>query len=996
MSSPLYQQVLQSIQQSNESVAVNYGLCRERHALTVAQDIEIGVFFIESSQFDLAKDWFKLVSQRAPNHCDLNIVFPLLDYLNTKNHTEALDFKLLEQPLAFEHRAFFPILTPIYLKEKRVKEWYLSFEALKSDLEITQKAIRNVKKWIAKTESLELLDELIEHSLIVNTEHHLTFMFSAIVKYYSLQPSLSLAQIETKFGNRRTYHHTFSKRLSHVFIDKEQYDDALQLLSEQAPKSHQCFIHARIFVAQGYWSKALDALEQCLSDKTFSPSTLFYVLLSKAAILSRGPQHALDVLQKIYSDNPNSIQLVGSMAQIYTDYFSHEKALQLLEPFNSNPSVLAKYLTIMARLPFHESRHVQLLSMWEKAINDFPESKQLIITYFDYLMQNFLGKRVLGWIDKILSLELLPSNIVQRKAIELSIMEHHRVDEIVVILKQYLNIRNDDWMDKCWVATQLLKCGEHHFVYQQITDMPMPKFKNAELFGKYRELSLDLGLKSIYKESIEVYLKDRPRSEYLKLCCILANEGSLDTAESLLNECQSYSFEKYELKLTKLLMAIVKNEFLVIQDELYQLIKNTSSPEPLLRSFYFMLELSDHENLLELCNDFLNKYPTHILANSVKGQCLVALNRVDEAKKWIEKFGTPECSKMVILKQWQLAIKGEVLQARTMFNQYSRFSYHNWRDASVQNLERIDDNPLPKKDDIVVYCVFKNEAKRIPAFVEHYKQLGADHFIIIDNGSEDPTLELLKHYEHMNVFSIPDNYVAACYGMRWINYLADKYASSNWRIVADADEFLVYPHCERLKLPQLRDYLEKHDFEVVQGFMLDMIPEKLNHFKHYESSQNPIEVSKYFDVSHRRIFLEQCPYSTFAGGSRHRIVFGNTFHTRQPLCKTVMIKGGRGIYHTSANHYCSPAKVADITTVFLHHKFLVDWQNRGYQLAQDIAHGTYAGILKQYSDFSNNNGDVSLLSEDSVAYLNSQQLIELGLIVEGGFNPTHDTVAKTD
>ena len=42
-----------------------------------------------------------------------------------------------------------------------------------------------------------------------------------------------------------------------------------------------------------------------------------------------------------------------------------------------------------------------------------------------------------------------------------------------------------------------------------------------------------------------------------------------------------------------------------------------------------------------------------------------------------------------------------------------------------------------KGGDIVLFACLRNEMTRLPHFLKHYRNLGVDHFLFVDNGSDD-------------------------------------------------------------------------------------------------------------------------------------------------------------------------------------------------------------------------------------------------------------------
>ena len=55
--------------------------------------------------------------------------------------------------------------------------------------------------------------------------------------------------------------------------------------------------------------------------------------------------------------------------------------------------------------------------------------------------------------------------------------------------------------------------------------------------------------------------------------------------------------------------------------------------------------------------------------------------------------------------------------------------------------------------------------------------------------------------------------------MRWTNGLLDAHGTGAWCLTVDADEVLVYPHCETVSLPVLTAHLERCGAEALVGLV---------------------------------------------------------------------------------------------------------------------------------------------------------------------------------
>ena len=126
----------------------------------------------------------------------------------------------------------------------------------------------------------------------------------------------------------------------------------------------------------------------------------------------------------------------------------------------------------------------------------------------------------------------------------------------------------------------------------------------------------------------------------------------------------------------------------------------------------------------------------------------------------------------------------------------------------------------PGELNVITICY--NEALRLPHFLEFYKALGVDRFLVVDNGSTDGTAEILDAEPTVTRFF--SNRSFAEYKTVWREVLADAYAHDRWVLFPDADELLIFPHWPERDLLWLTSYLEEHHYDALFAPMVDMYP----------------------------------------------------------------------------------------------------------------------------------------------------------------------------
>jgi hypothetical protein len=111
-----------------------------------------------------------------------------------------------------------------------------------------------------------------------------------------------------------------------------------------------------------------------------------------------------------------------------------------------------------------------------------------------------------------------------------------------------------------------------------------------------------------------------------------------------------------------------------------------------------------------------------------------------------------------------------------------------------------------------ILAIMKNEAMNLKLWIDHYIYQGVDHFYLIDNGSDDDSVniinDLIKNNYPITLYILPEKFKQ----QEHYQYVYDQEKlneATKWLIVADLDEFF---YCYNSKIStELKNY-EDYDF----------------------------------------------------------------------------------------------------------------------------------------------------------------------------------------
>ena len=307
--------------------------------------------------------------------------------------------------------------------------------------------------------------------------------------------------------------------------------------------------------------------------------------------------------------------------------------------------------------------------------------------------------------------------------------------------------------------------------------------------------------------------------------------------------------------------------------------------------------------------------------------------------------------------------------------------------------------------DINLFSVMKDEGYFLPAFFDHYRKLGVQHFFVLDDRSTDGTADYLSDQ--------PDCTLLKCgftYGQRvkirgrfrfWKNretrigvelkrLLPRRFCEGKWCIYADADEFLLLP----VQFSGLAEFLCEMDargHSLAVSSMTVFYPERLRDIEG-GGLERPRSLDDLIAVAP---FLEGLPTIQFDQESRIRragVTVDQRLLQKHGLVgpgergwggshKVSIFRPGRSVYLTGS-HNASKNPSPDFLNCVAHFKYTPDLIRR-IQLAietrawafQSSKYVLLAKLLEKMRK-----GDDSFVGEKSRRYLNRGQLESFGLM----------------
>lgn len=294
---------------------------------------------------------------------------------------------------------------------------------------------------------------------------------------------------------------------------------------------------------------------------------------------------------------------------------------------------------------------------------------------------------------------------------------------------------------------------------------------------------------------------------------------------------------------------------------------------------------------------------------------------------------------------------------------------------------------------MLAFVTIRNEKPRLPYFLSYYRNLGVDHFLFVDNASEDGGGELLAGEPDVSVWRTTASYRKSRFGTDWLNWLKLRHAHGHWTLTLDADEFLVYPFCDSRPVTALCDWLDQSGLRSLGTLLVDMYPKGPLEGLGYRPGQDPFELAPWFDPGNY-VVAKNARYGNLwiQGGPRARVYFDDAPEAAPSLNKIPLVRWDRRYAYVSSTHMLLPrglnlvydeAGGEKISGCLLHAKFLDSFVHKA---AEEVTRREHFARGREYDAYHLKGGGANGLWCDwSERYLGWRQLELLGLMSKGNW-----------
>lgn len=306
-----------------------------------------------------------------------------------------------------------------------------------------------------------------------------------------------------------------------------------------------------------------------------------------------------------------------------------------------------------------------------------------------------------------------------------------------------------------------------------------------------------------------------------------------------------------------------------------------------------------------------------------------------------------------------------------------------------------------REDEVALVCMIKNASYYIEVLIEHHRSLGVRHFLFIDNGSEDSTIEKLILYKDVTVIS--NKLPVAKYESKMRANIARRVIKGGWFLFVDSDELIEMTHDTHRDIKYYTRYCNYKGYDAVIGQCLDLFTfSPLSETEKWGYKESVLKFNLYsvenitdFDYHDENIGFSWFLRENRISNPHIKIKFGGIrreiFQENCCLSNHRLIKNASHIELYSHPHCSSNVSCADFSILLRHYKFAGKYRSR----EQTQIHNrtwTHGEDLKRISVVSNKKFAFS--ADNAKRFTGTESLLAQGFLVSSASFIEHFPLSK--
>nr|WP_086941023.1 glycosyltransferase family 2 protein [Thaumasiovibrio occultus] len=284
----------------------------------------------------------------------------------------------------------------------------------------------------------------------------------------------------------------------------------------------------------------------------------------------------------------------------------------------------------------------------------------------------------------------------------------------------------------------------------------------------------------------------------------------------------------------------------------------------------------------------------------------------------------------------------------------------------------------------IAIIVGKNEQELLPNLLKHHRSIGIEHFLFVDNCSEDISINYMLEQPDVSVFVATQEYRHSRFAVNWQETLLSHYGLGRWILIIDSDELYTYAESESKSINSITKVAERENVNSFFAPMIDFYPRGDLAGADVTGEKQFYEVCDHYDSIDTMQIDKGLFYGPFSNsplyhaGLRKRI-FGsyNQFPAPNYLNqKYNFLKFEPNMRLIEGLHFMHGARVSPVPTAIMHFKYHSGFYDKVIREINSGQHWNGATEYKRYANkIDGESGYIMFNEELSCKYNDSVELL---------------------